>query len=304
MMIETSQLQTLVAVARAKSFSRAAEDLNVTQSAISQSIKNLETKIEVGLFKRAGKKIMLTPEGEKLYALAAQFLESMDETIEEIRHDKATMSGKVRIGTLTGVGKSWLAPELLGLAQKYPELTVCITLGLQEDLVREFKNNRLDILVLPEDSIPPVGEKVFLSEEKSTMVFPKSKDFSISKNISVIELAKYPTVLFEIGDPLYFNWCRARFGEVPKKINVKYVVNGHGNMLQAVSQGLGVAVIPNHVLRRSYYQDKVATLGKEFEVSNGKFFIVYHKESKSLLRIQNTIKLLLSSDNPLAVGLS
>ncbi len=303
-MIETSQLQTLVAVARAKSFSRAAEDLNVTQSAISQSIKNLETKIEVGLFKRAGKKVMLTPEGEKLYVLASQFLDAMDETIEEIRHDKSSMSGKVRIGTLNGVGKSWLAPELLGLAKKYAELTVCITFGLQEDLVSDFKNNRLDILVLPEDCLPPVGEKVFLSEEKSTMIFPKSKDFNISKNISLTELAKYPTVLFEMGDPLYFNWCRARFGEAPKKINIKYVVNGHGSMMQAVSQGLGVAVIPNHVLRRSYYQDKVSTLGKEFEVSNGKFFIIYHKESKELLRIQNTLKLLLSGDNPLSIGLS
>ena len=50
-MIETSQLQTLVAVAKAKSFSKAADDLNVTQSAISQSVKNLEKKIDIKLFK-------------------------------------------------------------------------------------------------------------------------------------------------------------------------------------------------------------------------------------------------------------
>ena len=49
-MIETSQLQTLVAVSKAKSFSKAAEDLNVTQSAISQSIKNLESKLEIKIF--------------------------------------------------------------------------------------------------------------------------------------------------------------------------------------------------------------------------------------------------------------
>ncbi len=109
-MIETSQLQTLVAVARAKSFSKAAEDLNVTQSAISQSIKNLENKIEVKLFKRSGKKVVLTPEGEKLFSLAAAFLTNLDDTLEEIQHDKDEMSGKVRIGTLIGVGKSWLAP--------------------------------------------------------------------------------------------------------------------------------------------------------------------------------------------------
>lgn len=76
-MIETSQLQTLVAVTKAKSFSKAAEDLHVTQSAISQSIKNLERKIDVKLFKRSGKKVVLTQEGEKLYGLAQNFLSQM-----------------------------------------------------------------------------------------------------------------------------------------------------------------------------------------------------------------------------------
>ena len=78
-MIETSQLQTLVAVTKAKSFSKAAEDLHVTQSAISQSIKNLEKKLEVKLFKRSGKKVVLTTEGEKLYTLANGFIAKLGE---------------------------------------------------------------------------------------------------------------------------------------------------------------------------------------------------------------------------------
>src|SRR5690606_15119629 len=132
-MIETSQLQTLVAVARASSFSKAAEELSVTQSAISQSIKNLGNKLEVRLFKRAGKKVVLTTEGEKLFTLASDFLLQMDDTLEEIKHDKQSMSGKVRIGTLTGVGKSWLAPELLEWGKMHPHLSVAVTLGFQDD---------------------------------------------------------------------------------------------------------------------------------------------------------------------------
>jgi len=302
-MIETSQLQTLVAVAKANSFSKAADELHVTQSAISQSIKNLEKKIDVKLFKRSGKRVVLTPEGEKLFGLAHEFLGQMDDTLDEIQHDKQSMSGKVRIGTLTGIGKSWLAPELLDFAALNSDLTVAIKLGFQEDLVREFNAYRLDILVLPEDCVPPVGEKLLLSEERSTLVFPKSKEFDISKDCKLEELTSFPTILFEQGDPLYYNWFRVRFGKTPKKINVRYVVNSHGNMLQAVSKGLGVAVIPNHVLGRSFYRDKVATLNKEHDVSNGKFYIVYHKESMDLLRIKETIDRMLRVKNPLAVVL-
>lgn len=298
-MIETSQLQTLVAVTKAKSFSKAAEDLHVTQSAISQSIKNLERKIDVKLFKRSGKKVVLTQEGEKLYGLAQNFLSQMEETLDEITDDKTSMSGVVRIGTLTGIGKSWLAPEMLQYADENKDLTVSINLGFQENLVREFENYRLDFLVLPEESLPTVGEKKLIGEETSVLVFPDTPDFQITQDISLEELANYPTILFqEEGDGLYLKWCREKYGQIPKKINRKYVINSHGNMLQAVQKGLGVAVVPLHVLKRSYYKDKVGSL-LDFKVSNGKFYVVYHKDAVELTRVRTTLDRLTNSDNPL-----
>lgn len=299
-MIETSQLQTLVAVARASSFSKAAEELSVTQSAISQSIKNLENKLEVRLFKRSGKKVVLTAEGEKLFSLANDFLMQLDETLDEIKHDKESMSGKIRIGTLTGIGKSWLAPELLDFGKANPEISLNIHMGFQEDLVKEFSNYRLDLLVLPEEALPSLGEKVLLSEERSTLVFAKNNEFKIDRNITLEKLSGTPTVLFQSDDPLFFRWCREKFGQFPKKLNPRYIINSHGNMLQAVLAGLGVAVIPSHVLSRSVYRDKVATLGKEFEVTNGRFYIVFHKGADELVRIKSLMNRLLSRPNPLA----
>lgn len=77
-------------------------------------------------------------------------------------------------------------------------------------------------------------------------------------------------------------------------MNVRFTVNSHGHMLQAVHEGLGIAVVPNHVLNRSYFKDKISTLGGEFEVSLGKIYIVYQKESEDLVRIKKTIEHLLS----------
>ncbi len=299
-MIETSQLQTLVAVAKASSFSKAAEELSVTQSAISQSIKNLENKLEVSLFKRSGKKVVLTAEGEKLFMLANDFLMQLDETLDEIKYDKESMSGKIRIGTLTGVGKSWLAPELLEFGKRYPEISMVIQMGFQEELVKEFRNYRLDLLILPEEALPSLGEKILLSEEKSTLVFAKSNEYKIDRNITLEKLCATPTVLFQPDDPLFFRWCREKFGQFPKRLNARYIINSHGNMMQAVLAGLGVAVIPNHVLSRSVYRDKVAILGKDFEVTNGRFYLVYNKGAEELLRIKTLMDNLLRKPNPLA----
>lgn len=297
-MIETSQLHTLVAVARAESFSKAAEDLNVTQSAISQSVKNLENKIGVKLFKRSGKKVVLTSEGEKLYSLASGFLIHLDETLGEIQDSKNAMSGNVRIGTLLGVGKSWLAPELLNFAKEYKDINVTIKLGFHEELISEFENYRLDFLILPEGALPTVGEKKLLSQETVTLVYPKGNPFGIHKNITLDEISHIPMVLFEKEDQLFHNWCRAIYGKLPKSKNAKFVINSHGNMLHAVKEGLGIAVVPNHVLNRSYYRDHVETLGNIFQVDHGKFYIVYHKDATELVRIQKTLSRLTSEKNP------
>lgn len=294
-MIETSQLQTLRAVTRAKSFSKAAEVLGVTQSAISQSIKNLESKLEIKIFKRSGKSVVLTTEGEKLYNLACEFLDIIETTLEEIKGDKDTMRGKVRIGTLTGIGKSWLAQEIVEYARENPNLQLSVRMGHQEDLLIDFDSNRLDILILPEDDLPIHGEREFFLEEKSTLVFPKSMEKELAVNkLTLTKLETIPVVLFEQDDLLFMKWCRSKFKAQPKKLNVRFSVNSHGHMLQAVNEGLGIAVVPNHVLNRSYFKDKILTLGNEYDVPSGKLYIAYHKESENLLRIKNTIDRLLS----------
>ena len=71
-------------------------------------------------------------------------------------------------------------------------------------------------------------------------------------------------------------------------------------MLQAVQKGLGIAVVPLHVLKRSYYKDKVNVL-ESFQVDNGRFYVVYHKDSLELTRIKTTLERLTSSQNPFGI---
>lgn len=303
MIIETSQLQTLLAISTTGSFSKAAQKLNVTQSAISQSVKNLEKKVGVQLLKRSGKKIYFTEEGKKLYSFANSFLGKMDVTLNSISNSKDKMSGQVRIGTLSGIGKSWLAHEVMELLAKYPDLSCEIELGFKDELISNFNDNKLDILILPEGELPANCSKLFLSKENSTLVYPKKLATELYNAKSIDDFSDLPTILFEKDDPLYLNWCREYFGETPKSINTKFTINSHGNMLQAVHEGLGVAVIPNHVLIRSHLFSEVGVFSVEKEIANGNFYIVHHDESKGLKRIRTTIDHLLESKNPIGLNL-
>ena len=160
-MLETSQLQTLIVAARAGSFSQAAQELHVTQSAVSQSIRNLEKRVGLPLFERQGRRLVLTSGGERLCRSGEKFLAGIKNVLDEIGDEQERPKGKVRIGTLNGIGKSWLAPELIQFSKKYRDITVNVKLGLRDELVKLFKEHFLDLVILPEDGLPNVGERHF-----------------------------------------------------------------------------------------------------------------------------------------------
>ena len=89
------------------------------------------------------------------------------------------------MGTLTGIGKSWVAPELLDFSAENDGLTVHVKLGFHEELVQDFENYKLDFLVLLEESLPNVGEKVLLSDEKLVLVFPNNDSFPITEDMNL-----------------------------------------------------------------------------------------------------------------------
>ena len=121
------------------------------------------------------------------------------------------------------------------------------------------------------------------------MVYPNDNKFQLGDHVTLESIGHVPTILFESHDHLHAKWCKMALGGIPEHVNVRLVINSHGKMLEAVHNGLGIAVIPTHVLNRSYYNDKISRLGSKFEVENDKFYLVYHKEGLDFLRIRETI---------------
>jgi DNA-binding transcriptional LysR family regulator len=283
-MIEVSLIQTLIAVERAGTFSLAAQELNVTQSAVSQNIKNLETKVGVKLLQRSGRRYILTQEGQKLASFGKEFLRAFEETLNDVRQDQGQMRGRIRIGTLTGVGKSWLSSVLIDFGVKYPEIDIELTMGFQTDLVQRFEEHDLDCVVIPESDMPLEGDRKLLPQEMATLIVPKN--YQLEEDLTYSQLMEQPLVLYEENDLLFRRWCKKKFRKVPRKLSGHFVMNGHGSILHAVSKGLGVAVVPTHVLQRSFYSHQVKILKGDCILPCEKFYIVTHKEQRSFARIQ------------------
>ena len=223
-MIESSQLQVLMALTQADSLSSAAEIMGVTQSAVSQNIKSMESKVGFPVITRQGKKMVLTPGGRKLAKLSKTYYKKFEDLITEIQQEKNRIIGQVSLGTMFGLGKSWVSSRMIDFSSNFTDLSVKVTMDFPDELLAKFDNRDLDCLILPDHLTPHHSESILLHEEKATLVFPKHKDFKITADMELKDILKYPLIFFEEKDPLFYIWCRERFGQVPRNVQPRIVV--------------------------------------------------------------------------------
>ena len=289
-MIETSMLQVLIALSNNENISKAAQELNVTQSAVSQALKNLEGRVGFPVIARQGKSVTLTENGMRLAKVAKQYFKRIEETIEQIHLENHEIKGKLHVGSLYGLGKTWLSSRMLDFLTSYPELEVKLSMDFPENIIKKFEQHEIDCLIMPDYLVPAFAEKRDLHTEHTTLVF--SDKFDITKTTDLKDILNLPIIFYESNDPNFYRWVREKFGVVPRNIKPRLVVNSFGQMLQAVNEGLGVAVVPTHVLKRSHLK-KLKTVGKEFEAFSNKVSFAFHADEAQSYKINELYKFLL-----------
>jgi DNA-binding transcriptional LysR family regulator len=120
--MKLDQLQYFVVVAETQHIGRASGILNISPSAISHSIRNLEESLGHSLFEKSGKNIYLTEYGKKLSVRARQVLDEVEKVKVEFRSPTLPLTGLVRVGATHGIGARLIAPALSRLQEKHPEL--------------------------------------------------------------------------------------------------------------------------------------------------------------------------------------
>lgn len=294
-MIETSMLQVLIALSHNDNISKAAEELNVTQSAVSQALKNLEGKVGFPIITRQGKSVKLTENGMRLAKVAKQYFKRIEETIEQIHLENHDIKGRLHVGSLYGLGKTWLSSRVLDFLKGHPDLEVKLSMDFPDTVIKKFEQHEIDCLILPEHLVPAFADKRDLHSEYTTLVFPNSDTFPITAKSELKDILNYPVIFYESNDPNFYRWCREKFGTVPRNIRPRLVVNSFGQMLQAVNEGMGIAVVPTHVLKRSYLKLKIKTVGPEFEVMSNKVSFAFHADEAENYKIKELYKFLLEA---------
>lgn len=240
------QLEVFEAIARLKSFTRAAEELFLTQPTVSMQIKKLTTEIGLPLFEQIGKKIYLTDAGKELYQTCLGIFEHIAR-FEMITSDmKGMKSGKLRLAVVTTA--KYFTPRLLGMfCQKYPGIDVVLKVTNRERVLERLSSNQDDLYVLGQvpKSIDAVAE-VFLD---NPLIVLAAMDHPLAneKKITIDRICDEPFIMREPGSGTRLATERF-FLEHNKKLKIRMELGSNEAIKQAVIGGLGIAILSRHTL--------------------------------------------------------
>lgn len=222
------------------SFTRAAEDLMLTQSGISRQISNLESYLGLRLFERVGSRLVLTDAGRSYAADVETMLDRLEEvSIDAVRGRKANVS--LMIGTQTTFGSRWLMPRISSFLKAHPDIPCEIT-EIEAD--NDLPDKNLDVALLRGLGSWPNARTIELFGERLA-VFGTPALVSRFEGAQDIDFVRMPTLQNARRASLWLSWIRASGRTFDSAIQGLRLP--HSDMvISAALEGLGFAVLPVH----------------------------------------------------------
>ncbi|BBP02616.1 LysR family transcriptional regulator [Sulfuriferula plumbiphila] len=240
------QLEVFEAIARLGSFTRAAEELFLTQPTVSMQIKKLSDAVGLPLFEQVGKKIYLTDAGHELHRTCRGIFEHLAH-FEMVTADmKGLKTGKLRLAVVTTA--KYFAPRLLGMfCQQYPGVEVSLKVSNRERVLERLAANQDDLYILgqPPEEADAVAE-AFL-ENTLVVIAPAHHALAKKKKIPLARIAEEPFLLREPGSGTRMATERV-FATQGLKLKVRMELGSNEAIKQAVIGGLGISVLSSHTL--------------------------------------------------------
>lgn len=252
-MVNLDLYRVFYTVAQCGSLTKAAEELYISQPAVSQAIKQLETQLGTPLFNRMRKGMELTAQGGELVfkdvEKALKLLGGVEEKLAELRE---TASGTLRIGASASIFQYILSGKIVEFRNRYPQIKIELISDVSPKIIEYLKTDRCDVgflnLPIAEDEEIQLGEPIQILHD----VFVVGKAFReiCERELSLGDLQEYPLLLMKehtVARTSFENFCRS-FGV---KISPSVEVDSWDFMKRLVTNGMGIGCIPReYALRR------------------------------------------------------
>ncbi|MCF6443612.1 LysR family transcriptional regulator [Nereida sp. MMG025] len=278
--MDWDKLRIFHAVADAGSLTHAGDTLHLSQSAVSRQIRALEESLNVTLFHRHARGLILTEQGELLFDATQAMNKRLEAASARIKDSEEEVFGELRVTTTTGFGSLWLAPRLPALYAKYPELKIDLML---EERVLDLPMREADVAIrMKEPSQSDLIRKKLMTVR---MALYASKSYIAQHGApqTLRELKKHRLICQSPNSIQVGAGARLVAELMTEEITSLLTVNNYFGVLQGILSNLGIGVLPDYVVNDTPEIERVLPQISSQEVP---VFLAYPEELRQSQRIK------------------
>ncbi|WP_160724363.1 selenium metabolism-associated LysR family transcriptional regulator [Bacillus sp. USDA818B3_A] len=278
--MDLHQLYVFTKVVEHKSFSKAAEDIFLSQSTVSSHIQGLEKTLGVKLFDRVGRESFLTPHGERLYHWALKLLLLKDQALLDLKEGMTSLRGIIRIAASSVPGQFMVPRMIKQFRERYPEVIFHINQSSSKHVAERVLNGSVDLGILGQKYEDDKLCYIPLLKEKLVLV--TSNEFSIKEPVSISDILQYPFIMRNSDSGT--NALLERFlknSDITKdqlKV-VSYIEDGQ-SLIQMVIEKVGISII-SETAAQEYSRHKMLKWYNIQDFNDERFFYLVYNINKT-----------------------
>ncbi len=240
--LEVRHLSLVSEIASTGSVTRAAERLHLTQSALSHQLRDIESRLGIQLFLRLGKRMVLTPPGERVLGTAKRVLDELGRAEEDLKLMSQDGKGVLRLCTQCNTGYHWLPPLLQSFHRKYPGVDVQIIVTATERPIEALLDGQIDLAVVTSEVTDRRLQLVPLFEDELVAVVAPTHPFAKRAFIEPIDFTEEHLIIYTADrhDSYTFMRILGPAGVEPERVSQVPLTEA---ILELVKAGLGVSVM-------------------------------------------------------------
>ncbi len=272
------QLRIFVAVAEREHVTRAARDLNLTQSATSAAVAALEARYATKLFDRVGRRIALTDAG-RLFLVEARAVLARSAAAELVLADLAGLKrGALHLAASQTVGNYWLPRHIQTFRAAYPGLAIELTMGNTETVAAMVREGTANLGFVEGEIDDPTLSVRTIAEDEMVLITPVGHEWSNAGRSGQIALTSSPWVLREFGSGTrsILAAMLQEQGISMADIEIALVLPTNESVCGAVEAGAGATVVSKLVAQSALVAGRLIAI--DYPVPRRQFFLLRHKE--------------------------
>jgi DNA-binding transcriptional LysR family regulator len=278
--IEFRHLETFCRVADLKSFSKAADDLFVTQPTVSGHILSLEQSLSLRLFDRTSREVRLTKSGEAFHEYASKILSLRKDLMNALSEFSQGIRGELSLGTSTIPGE-YLLPRLIGdFKKKHPSFVISLKIADTKEVIQYVLQDQVEFGIIGAKLNHPSLHYEAYEQDEIIVVAPADHPLTRKKRVSLDDLLMEPWIIREEGSGTQIAVEKAlrRKGKSLKQFNVVMEMGSTSSVKEGVKAKLGLAFISGRATEGEVLQGSFSRIDVEgFEPISRQIYIVSHR---------------------------